>query len=96
MLYVGEDMYVDMECKANFADGACAQEDVAFFVQTRAHHEVTDDIISVAREQIWKHTHGCYDLSGLERRDQSSTYFVLVRQKYIRSEGGFTVRFIAH
>ena len=70
MLFVGHGMYIDMECKQNFEDGACAQDDVAFFVQTR-HHDVSDALVAEAKEEIRKRTHGCYDLSALETRPKS-------------------------
>ena len=66
-------MYIDMECKANFEDGRCSQDDVTFFVQSRDYNP-SEELLAFAREEIIKRTHGCYDVSDLSIREQNGMF----------------------
>ena len=76
-LYVDANVLIEMECVTNFADdGHCDASDVSFYVHTRSH-DPSPEVMALAKEEIEKRTHGCFDLSELQFADSTGKISVL-------------------
>ena len=69
-MYASDDMFIDMECNSNFADGHCAQDDVSFYVHTR-HFNDSAYLMEYARHNIEKRTHFCFDVDALHAAEHT-------------------------
>ena len=75
MLYIDNDIYVDLECRGELIDGACAQDDVNIYVQGHESVTMTEELLAKVKAGVTKRTHGCYDLSAMTIKEKSDCEF---------------------
>ena len=71
MLFINDDLYVDLECRGELVDGACSQDDVNIYVQGHESITMTPQLLDEVKAEIAKRTHSCFDLSSIEIREKS-------------------------